>query len=167
VHQHQPRPHLRHHVRHRRIAQPGDVVDHLRPCIQRRARDLGFARIHRDGQVKLTAHRLDDGKDALHLLVRIDLGGAGAGALAADVEQVGAGGGELLGAREGRPRAAEPAPVAEAVRRHVQDAHDQRAIERQRATGEEPVPSAECQVPSGAGRKWGASPKVRRGQRGG
>jgi hypothetical protein len=68
----------------------------------------------------------DDGDDAADLLVVVYGIGARAGRLAADVDEVRPLGGQLLGAGDGRGGGEIFPAVAEAVRRDVQHAHQQR-----------------------------------------
>ena len=104
------------------IAEAGDVVADDRA---RRARGVEHRRapgVDRQRHVEAGAQRLDRGDDAVELLVLADLG-TGPGLHAADVEQVGAVGDELLGPAHERVERPRRAPVVERIGRAVQDAH--------------------------------------------
>ena len=84
--------------------------------------------------------RADDGHDPAKLLLNVDRLGAGAGALAADVEDVGPLGGQPQAVFHGGVGVEEAPAVGEAVGRDVDDAHQQRKLaEGERARAELPV----------------------------
>ena len=87
----------------------------------------------RDGEARRES--FNDGDDAADLLVRRHDLGAGAGGLAADVEDVGTVGNQGLGAGEGVGRAEGEAAVGEAVGRRVDDPHHAGTL----AVGDDPA----------------------------
>ena len=101
----------------------GHVVDQLRAQLERPARDLRLGGVDGDGD---SVQPFEDWHDAPQLLVELDRLRAGSGRLTADVHDRRPLGDEppgVLGCLVGRR---EPAPVREAVRRHVHDAQHRR-----------------------------------------
>ena len=112
---------------HPRVREPSaDVVDDRGAGLHGPAGHLGLGGVHRDRRRPERAEPRDDREDPAQLLLRRDRRGAGPRRLPADVEHVGALR-HQRGAVLDRPRRVEEAPpVREAVRRHVDDAHDRR-----------------------------------------
>ncbi len=122
----------RNHLERARIVrESGHIVDDMRARRQCGLHDGRLARVGRDDDAALR-EALDDGHDAGDLVAFPDRLRAGPRGLAADIDDGDAG--DLHGeARIGRlVRIADQlATVREAVRRHVEDAHDLWAIEAQ------------------------------------
>ena len=126
VHQHKPGSRGGGHPGHLRIAaQRGHIVDDDGPRRQRGSRDLGLGRIDRDRNVNPGAERFDDGDDAANFFLGVDGPGARPGRFSAHVDDVGSLGGHRLAVGHGSPRVEKPAPIAEGVRRDVEDPHDE------------------------------------------
>ena len=118
---------------HRGIVAGRDVVHDRRPGLDGGPRDVGLARVHRDGNVgELVDDPADHRHDAADLLIgRHDLR-ARPGGLAADVEQIGAVDHHLARVLHRVVDIGVHATVRERVRRDVHDPHDQGAnAERQ------------------------------------
>jgi hypothetical protein len=108
-------------------AEAPDIVDDGGPGIERGARHLGLRGVDRDRQVGARDQALDHRHHAPDLLIGGDRRGAGARALAADIEDVRALGdlrhALLDGARD--PIGTLDQPIArEGIGGHVEDAHD-------------------------------------------
>jgi hypothetical protein len=84
----------------------------------------------------------DDGGGAHHLVLNADRLGARAGALAADVEDVGALPDQLQPVGDGGLDGVVPSAVGEAVRRDVDDAHDAGAKDSHQSLPPIRLPSA-------------------------
>ena len=124
MHQDQAAFGVRHHPRGLGVvAKRGDVVDDLGPRLQRGAHRRGVARVHADrcGLRQFAQHRQDAG----NLLLRRHGLGAGASALAADIEQVGAGFQHRMPGLDRGARVEMPPAIGKAVGRDVHDAHHQ------------------------------------------
>ncbi len=141
VHQDNPRARGGAHARHR-VVEPkgGDVVHDRRAGLERRMCDRGLCRIDRDRDGwMVSTHRLNERHDAPLLFLRVHGSGAlRARGFSADVDHVRALGDQPLDVPPRIVEREETAAVAEAVRRHVHDSQDPRAVERQRAGGVAP-----------------------------
>ena len=104
------------------IAEAGDVVADDRAGRARGVEHRRAPGVDRERHVEAGVQRLDRGHDAVELLVLVDLG-PGAGLHAADVEQVGAVGDELLGPAHERVEIPGCAAVVERIGGAVQDPH--------------------------------------------
>ena len=141
VHQDNPRPRGAADARHR-VVEPkaGDVVHDRRAGLERRMCDRGLGRIDRDRDGgMISTHRLNEGHDTTLFFLRVH--GSGAlrpSRLSADVDHVRALGDQPLDVSARFVERAETAAVAEAVRCHVHDSQDARAVERQDAGGVAP-----------------------------
>ena len=112
-----------------------DVVDEHGAGGEGGVRDLGAGGVDADGEPGV-GERLDDGQDAAQLLLQRRPAGAGAGRLAADVEDVGTVRGEREPAGD-RVAGLEPPPaVAERVGGDVDDAHDEAAVQGRELGGQ-------------------------------
>ena len=124
-------------------AQRRDVVDDRRARLERGARDGGLGRVDADRHRAARRERPHDRHHPPQLLLERDRRGAGAGGLAADVEDVRALRREAQPVFHGGAGVEEGAAVREGVRGHVDDAHDRCApaegeLVRPRAQGEPP-----------------------------
>ena len=126
---------------HGRIArQRSHVVDDFGAGVNRVPSHQGLRGVDRNGQVGLLGKRPDDGHDAAKFFLNVDRLRAGAGALAADVEDVGPFGGQPQAMFHGGVGVQEAPAVGEAVRRDVDDAHQQRKpAEGERTRAEFPM----------------------------
>ena len=114
---------------HPGVATPaGDVVDDRGAGLDRGARHLGFRcvdrNMSRDGRRDFSDHR----EDSFHLFVRRNRLRARAGRFAADIDDRGAAARHfdaVFNRRFGREKFA---AIGKGIRRHVEDAHEQRAI---------------------------------------
>ena len=132
---------LRHHAGELRIgAERRDVVDELCAELERASRHVRLGRVDRDRQ--LSRDRLEHRHDTPELLVERDARRAGAGRLAADVQQVGAVVHQPQGVSDGDGRIKVAAAVGEAVRGDVDDPEDERAAELEPAVAA--VPDERC-----------------------
>ena len=105
-------------------AQRSDVVDHVRPGLQRHLRHVRLHRIDGDGDIAPAPDLFDDRNDALDLRFLGHRLGAGSGRLAADVDDRRA---VRLHPQRRINRCGSievHAAVGEGVGRHVDDAHD-------------------------------------------
>ena len=129
---------------HGRIArQRGHVVDDLRAGMDRMAGHQRLRGVDRNGQAGLLAQCADHGHDAAKLLLHVDRLGIRPGALAADIEDVGALGGQPQAVLHGGVGVETVPAVGKTVRRDVDDAHQQRQLAHgERAGAELPVVGA-------------------------
>ena len=103
------------------------VVDDLGAGMDRVTGHQRLRGVDGDRQVGLPAQRADHRHHAAKFLLHVDRLGVGPGAFAADVEDVGALGGQPQAVLHGRVGVEAVAAVGEAVGRDVDDAHQQRA----------------------------------------
>ena len=108
------------------IGEARDVVADHRAGVARGVEHRRAPGVDRDRHVEALVQRRDRGHDPVELLGLADLG-PGPGLHAADVEQVGAVGDQLLGPAQERVEAPGRAAVVERVGRAVEDAHHERA----------------------------------------
>ena len=132
-----------------------DVVDEGRAGGEGLLGDGGAHGVDGDGDA-LGGQAADDGDDPAQFLVLVDPGGAGAGGLAADVDEVGALGDEVEAVLDGG-RGVEPAAaVGEGVGGDVDDSHDRAAVPLRQA-GDAPASALRCSYvqprPSGGARR--------------
>ncbi len=105
-----------------------DVVHDVRARIDRGSRHERAPRVDADSGVRpRTQQPVDHRHDPMEFLVHATVVGARARGLAADVDDVGAIVDKPDAVRHGMLRVGEQAAVAERVRRHVHDAHHERA----------------------------------------
>lgn len=115
-----------------------DVVDEDGAGFDGAGGDGGAHGVDGDGDA-FGGEAADDGDDAAELFLLVDAAGAGAGGLAADVDEVGALGDEVEAVFDGG-RGVEPAAaVGEGVGGHVDHAHDRAAVPLRQALGCAPV----------------------------
>jgi hypothetical protein len=118
------------------VGQRRDIVHHVGACIQRRTGDRGLAGIDRDRRGQpARAERGDHRRGSGDLRVWIDVGRARPGALAADVEDVGAGFQHRMAGGDRGPRIEVASAIGKAVGRDVENAHHQRGFFRQAGEG--------------------------------
>ena len=111
-----------------------DVVDDGGPRLHRCPRDRGPHRVDGDDRA-LGGQRRDERDDAAQLLLDRRALGSGSRRLTAHVDDVGAGRHDVAAVRDGGVRL-EPLPaVGEGVGRHVDDAHDERAVGHRQERG--------------------------------
>jgi hypothetical protein len=106
-------------------AERRDVVDDRRAGLQRRRGHSGLGGVDREPR-RAAGEPLEDRHDAPQLLGLADRLGAGAGGLAADVENVGSLGRQPPAVGDGGLRIRPRAAIGERVGRDVHDAHDDR-----------------------------------------
>jgi len=114
--------------------EPGNVVDDLRAGIDRGTGDLSLGRIDRNGHVEPLRDCLDDGNNALYFFVGAHAGASGTRRLAANVENVGALADQPFSLFHRFIERGEPATIRETIRRDVEDRHDERPVEPDRAS---------------------------------
>ena len=130
----------RHLCRRHDRRQPGvkgqcrNIVHDPRPRRQRRLRHSRLARVDGQGHACIPQRR-DHRFGAGDLVRDRNLGSTWPGAFAADIQQSRTVCHHRLRLGQGRRRVQKPAPVGKAVRRHIQDAHDLRAVHRQPCKG--------------------------------
>src|SRR5690606_16812230 len=128
VHDHEGRPGGGHHGDHGRVGESAaDVVDEGGPGDEGLFRDGGPHGVDGDGDA-LRGEAADHRDDPPEFLGLVDAGGAGAGGLAADVDEVGALRDQVEAALDGGARVEPAAAVGEGVGRHVDDSHDRTAV---------------------------------------
>jgi len=111
-----------------RMVQGRDVVPHRRPGDDGGAGDGGLHGVDADPAVPARANLGDQGRDAGDLFGFIDRIRTGARAFSAHVQHVGALFDQLQGVNQGRLGRGVPPAVGKAVRRDVDDAHDERRL---------------------------------------
>ena len=127
MHDHHGRAALGHHVRHRRVLlQSPDVVDDADPEGDRAARDLGLGGVDRKWRVDLGQERREHRLQAPPFLVERNGGVTGPGRFRPDVDDVGAVGGEFAGLGQRKVERLKAPAVGKRIRRHVENAHDDR-----------------------------------------
>lgn len=124
VHDHERHPRLGDHRHHAGVgASAADVVDEAGPGGDGLFGHGGAHGVDADDDA-LGGERADHGQHPAQFLGLVHPGGAGAGGLAADVDQVGSGGHQVEAVLDGGLRV-EPLPaVGEGVGRDIDDAHD-------------------------------------------
>ncbi len=111
--------------------QAPNVIDDGRAGFQRPGRDAGFAGIDRDRNAERGDRRQDRCKPLALLVERHRAHAAiGTGRFRADIDNIGALGGEPPGLLDSRRRLQKTAAVRKRIRRHVENAHNQRARQR-------------------------------------
>ena len=108
-----------------------DVIQDVGTCGGGLTHHFSFARVYGNHRARPRAKTFDDRNDALQLFLDGHGVRARPRAFAADIEDIGALLDELQAVRNGSRRGRVPAAVRKAVRRHVDDPHDARPIERQ------------------------------------
>ncbi len=106
----------------------GDVVENVGPGVEGSPGHGGLHRIDGDEGAGLGTNRADDGEDAAEFLGFLDGFGAGAGGLAADVEDVGTFREELEAVLDGATDVGKLPAVGKGVGRDIEDAHDHPAL---------------------------------------
>ena len=127
VHEHERGAGLRADVGEPRIAQAADVIDDRRAGGDRRRGDRRLVGVDRDDDAKLIAHPSDERDDPLDLLLGRHRGPIRHAGLAADVDDLGAGGDERVGERDALLERLGQAGIRERIRRRVDNPHQQRA----------------------------------------
>ena len=112
---------------HGGIAKAADVIDDVDAGLEGGGGDLGLAGIDGKGAGSLRSELPDDGEDAGDFLLRGDGGGAGAGGLASDVDNIRTLGFHAAGVLDGGARIKELAAVRKGIYGYIQDAHYKRA----------------------------------------
>ncbi len=102
------------------------IVDDFRPQFDGGLRDGGFRGVDRNWYRNLSAYRFDDRQHAVEFFLLAHRLRTRPGAFAADIDQIGAVGDQLGRMLNGGGRIEKVAAVGEAIRRHVDDAHQQR-----------------------------------------
>ena len=118
------------------------IVDDSGPRLRRRRHHGGFRRVDRERRATIF-QPFDHRHNAAQFLGLGHRIGAGPRRFAADVENVGPGGGERLAMLDGRLRRRMLAAIGKAVGRDIDNAHDERALlskpGKGRALGREPI----------------------------
>jgi len=112
---------------HRGVVEPGHVVDDIGSGIEGGLGDRGLARVDREPHVEI-GDGVDHRDDAVDLVGDGHRLRAGARALAADIDDIGARIAERFGLFDGGLVVEELAAVVEAVRRDVENPHDGGAV---------------------------------------
>ncbi|MNV67231.1 hypothetical protein D3C71_1600230 [compost metagenome] len=115
------------------LEQGPHVIDEVGACRAARPHHGSLGSIEGDHHIQLLHHPLDHGDDPVQLLLLAHVGGAGAGRLAADVDEGGPLLHHLAGMGQGQFKRLEAAAIGEGVRRHVEDPHDVGTIQGEAA----------------------------------
>lgn len=119
-------------VTHFRIKrQPRDIVNDHCACLQGRLRDIRFACVNRDGHIMALRNGGNNGPRARDFLGIFDRDGTGAGAFAANIQNIGPLRDQAACAMYGLIRFLVQPAIRKAVRGDIDDAHDLWGIERQ------------------------------------
>ena len=113
------------------IVQAGDIVEPDGAGVQRGLCHLDAKGVDGKGQIKLVSQGADDRRHAADLLLDRNIGVAGPGGIAADVDRVSAGGGELSRKRAGggdRVRGISQPVAGKGVGCHVKNCHHARGL---------------------------------------
>ncbi len=124
MHQAQPGMALRDSLDRPRLAEAPDIVDQVGAGIERGAHHVRLVGVDRQRPAAF-AQRLDDRHHPIQLLLPPERRGPGPARLAADVDEVGPFGNQLLGVAQRGIAGGMPATVGKRIGRDVEDAHDQ------------------------------------------
>ena len=135
VHQHHRHAEFGRRVQRAFAAQRVHIVEHAGASGDRRAHDLRLAGVDADRHGRARGQTFDHRQHPPQLLLHRHLVGARTGGLATDVEQVGALFHQTQAMGDGRLRVVVATAIGKRIRGDVDDAHDPRAVEQQRAAG--------------------------------
>src|SRR5690606_31962912 len=131
-HEHEPGTASLHDLEHLRVSPGGDVVDDQRSRLDGGGGDLALGGVDRDDGA-VAGQGLDHWQYPALLGSGVDRFGSGAGRLASDVDDVGAGSNQGPAVGDGVGGIGEEATVREGVRCDVDHGHEPGSVERQPA----------------------------------